>query len=295
MRQIRRDDAEYPERLKAIHDPPAVLFVRGTLPGREEPAVAIVGARRATPYGLSVARRLGGELARAGFTVVSGLARGIDGAAHEGAIRAGGRTIGVMGCGLDIAYPPEHIELIEEMVRQGAVVSEFPVGTPPYRANFPKRNRIISGMSLGVVVVEAGPESGALITARLALEQGREVFAVPGPAGSAMSVGTHRLLREGAKLVEGLQDIMEEIGPQLAARTRPPSARAARPSAEPQLPDEEATVYRLLSHEPRHMDELTALTGQIPSRLSGVLLQLELRGVVRQLAGQRYIRAADEI
>src|SRR5438876_1149479 len=208
-------DERYPERLRAIHDPPAVLYCDGLPETGDRQAVAIVGSRRATPYGLRVTEALAGELSRLGFTIASGFARGIDAAAHHAALAAGGRTIAVLGCGLDVDYPPGHKSLHVEIAASGAVLTEFAPGTPPRATNFPRRNRIISGLALGVVVVEAADDSGSLITARLALEQGREVFAVPGPIEAPTSRGPHGLLKQGAKLVEMVDDIVEELLPQL--------------------------------------------------------------------------------
>ncbi len=215
--------ADYPARLRTISDAPAVLFVKGTLLPADQQAMAIVGSRRASPYGRHVAAELAAGLAGRGFTVVSGMALGADAAAHEGCLRAGGRTIAVLGSGLDIVYPPEHVALYERIAAAGAVISEYPPGTPPARTNFPVRNRLISGLALGVVVVEAPEKSGALITATHALEQGREVFAVPGSVNSSQNRGAHQLLRDGARLVESVEDILEELSWQLPASPRPVS------------------------------------------------------------------------
>ncbi|HLB94698.1 MAG TPA: DNA-processing protein DprA, partial [Nitrospiria bacterium] len=229
-------DEDYPELLRQIHDPPPFLYVRGELLPEDQKALAIVGSRQCSEYGRAVSRRMGQELARRGFTIVSGLARGIDGAAHEGALSVGGRTLGVLGCGVDVAYPLEHLSLKEAISKQGAVISEFPLATAPVPENFPRRNRVISGLCLGVIVVEAADQSGALITATSALEQGREVFAVPGPIGSKTSVGTHRLIKQGAKLIEGVEDILEEISGQL--QPSGPSRSVSTVSAGP--PDRQA-------------------------------------------------------
>ena len=216
---VRYTDAEYPARLRAIADPPPLLYVKGSFAASDERAMAIVGSRSASDYGRRVARDLARGLASYGFTVVSGLARGIDGMAHETALNSGGRTIAVLGSGVERAYPPEHDELYQRIAEQGAVISELPMGTKPMAFNFPARNRLISGLSLGVVVVEATEKSGSLITASLAVDQGREVFAVPGEVGSSRSRGAHRLIRQGAKLVETVDDIIEEIAPQLARQS----------------------------------------------------------------------------
>jgi DNA processing protein len=298
-------DEHYPERLRTIADPPAVLYCDGVLTPSDRHAIALVGARKATPYGLRITMALAGELAGLGFTIVSGLARGIDAAAHQGALEAGGRTIAVQGCGLDITYPPEHAKLRTEIACAGAVVTEFPPGTAPLASHFPRRNRIISGLALGVVVVEAAEGSGSLITARLALEQGREVFAVPGPVDGPLSRGPHGLLKQGAKLTETVDDILEELLPQLegsimeeAAGARERGSRSAAGIAKatvaslepPNLSPDERMVYALVGGIPVHIDELVEHSRLAPSILAGVLLGLELKTAVRRLPGQRYER-----
>ncbi|MHB9024200.1 MAG: DNA-processing protein DprA [Armatimonadota bacterium] len=220
IRLLTLRDADYPPRLRAIPDPPCVLFVKGTLPAPEQGVIAIVGSRRASPYGRHVAAELANALAQRGFAIASGMALGADAAAHEGCLRAGGLTVAVLGSGVDVVYPPEHVELYERIAAAGAVISENPPGAPPTKTSFPIRNRIISGLSIGVVVVEAPEKSGALITADHALEQGREVFAVPGSVNSVQSRGAHRLLREGARLVESVEDILEELNLQAPAPKR---------------------------------------------------------------------------
>lgn len=288
---IALNDPAYPMLLKAIDDPPPLLYIRGGFTAADERAVAVVGARRASGYGRSVTERLSRELAANGLTVVSGLARGIDAWAHRAALEAGGRTIGVLGCGLDVTYPREHRDLMDAMSRQGAVISEFPLGTPPEQANFPRRNRVISGLSRGVVVVEAARRSGSLITARLALDQGREVFAVPGPVGAETSAGAHALIKQGAKLVEDVNDILEELKAswETAEKGANQSASRSVPKGPDFLPDERQ-VYESLSTVPRHIDELTAELRLPASRMAGVLLQLELKGAARQLAGNWFMR-----
>jgi DNA processing protein len=321
-------DPCYPARLRAISDPPCLLFVKGTLPTPEQPAIAIVGSRSASPYGRHVAAELAAGLARRGLLVVSGMALGADAAAHEGCLRAGGRTIAVLGSGIDVVYPAEHGDLYERIAAQGAVISEAPPGAPPTRSSFPVRNRIISGLSLGVVVVEASEKSGALITADHALEQGREVFAVPGSVNSAQSRGSHRLLRDGAKLVESVDDILEDLPvaatpmrqvqalsgpnwdltaptinaeapPAAPPRQRPPSsprpgktppppAVAAPPP--PTLPPEEDTLLRLLSNTARHVDDLIADAQLPPAQVNAALLMLELKGYVQRRPGNQYVR-----
>lgn len=277
----------YPVRLKAIADPPPFLYVKGALAGADERAVAIVGTRAASDYGLGLTRDLGRGLAALGFTIVSGMARGIDAAAHEAALEAGGRTIAVLGSGIDVVYPPEHDKLYQRIARQGAVVSEFPLGTAPLAYNFPARNRIISGLALGVVVVEATEKSGSLITAAQALEQGREVFAVPGAAGSSRSRGPHRLIRQGAKLVERVEDVIEEIAPQLAGRAAEPEKPAPR-VLPADLSAEAKNIFALVADAPRHIDEVIEKSGLAAGKASEVLLDLEIRGLVRQLPGKKF-------
>ena len=279
-------DAGYPARLRMIPDPPPFLYVKGEFCADDERAVAIVGSRSASDYGRRMARDLSRGLASLGFTVVSGMARGIDGTAHETALSAGGRTIAVLGSGVDRAYPPEHGQLYRRISENGAVVSELPIGTRPMAFNFPARNRLISGLSLGVVVVEATEKSGSLITASLALEQGREVFAVPGEAGASRSRGAHRLIRQGAKLVETVEDIVEEIAPQLLNRA---GAVNQPPRQLPQNTSNEAReIFALLQERPRQIDEVIENSGFSPPKVSQVLLELELQGYVTQLPGKRY-------
>ena len=277
-------DPGYPTALRAIADPPQALYVRGRLAEADRTAVAVVGARRASPYGVAVAEWLGRELTRNGVTVVSGLARGIDAAAHRGALQGGGRTIAVLGCGVDIIYPPEHGRLVAQITGAGAVLSESPPGTPPLKHQFPRRNRLISGLALGVVVVEGREDSGALITADCALDQGREVFAVPGPVFAQTSVLPHRLLQQGAKLVTMVEHILEEL--HLAVQHATTSSVA--------LQGAEAAVYAQLTLDPQHIDVLALRCGLPVSEIGRVLIGLELRGLVRVLAGQRYVRATVE-
>jgi len=286
-------DERYPELLRAIPDPPAVLYCDGVPEPGDRQAVAIVGSRQATPYGLRVTDALAGELSALGFTIVSGFARGIDAAAHRAALATGGRTIAVLGCGLDVDYPPGHASLHAEIAASGAVLTEFIAGTPPRATNFPRRNRIISGLALGVVVVEAAEDSGSLITARLALEQGREVFAVPGPVDASTSRGPHGLIKQGAKLVETVDDIVEELLPQIERPEGPvKSSRKILPTPDlPNLSTEERLVFDQMSREPLHLDELTERSRLTSAEAAGILLGLELKGVVRQLPGQRYCLA----
>src|SRR5437870_12535467 len=285
-------DERYPELLRAIYDPPAVLYCDGSVEPGDRQAVAIVGSRQATPYGLRITETLAGELGALGFTILSGFARGIDAAAHRAALAAGGRTIAVLGCGLDVDYPPGHASLHAEIAGSGAVLTEFAPGTPPRATNFPRRNRIISGLALGVVVVEAADDSGSRITARLALEQGREVFAVPGPIEAPTSRGPHGLLKQGAKLVEMVDDIVEELLPQL---DRPLQTLKTEPIAalpkHVELSSSERAMLDMMSLEPIHIDEMTERTVLTPAVVAAILLGLELKALVKQLPGQRYCLA----
>jgi DNA processing protein len=293
------DDGAYPSLLREIPDPPLTLYVRGRWAEcLDAPCVGIVGSRRCSAYGQNVALSLARELASRGVTIVSGLARGIDAAAHRGALEAGGRTAAVLGTGLDDVYPRDHRKLAEEILeRGGALVTQFPLGTPPVAENFPYRNRIISGLSLGVVVVEASENSGSLITARLALEQGREVFAVPGSITSRYSFGTNFLIKgAGAKLVQAWQDIVSEFPPEIAAGILPPeSGKNKGRSKETPLPsdlsDAQRAVLKLLTtDEPAHVDSLSEAAGLAVAELSGVLLSLEMRDLIRQLPGRCFVR-----
>jgi len=297
-------DPRFPKRLLFIYDCPFLLYVKGALPAGEL-NIAVVGSRSASAYGKFTTERLSRELALQGAVVVSGMARGIDTAAHQGALSVQGKTIAVLGSGIDVIYPPENEGLYHKIADCGAVITEFAMGTPPNAPNFPARNRIISGISLGVVVVEATDKSGSLITARIALEQGREVFAVPGGIDAAGSRGTNRLIKEGAKLVENVDDILDEIRPQVAGEFE------AAPAADDDLPAEtpqgdnrqshgksgpspvlsagEQLLVSKLSSQPRHVDELIAATGMAAAEILALLLQLELRGLIRRTAGNKYI------
>jgi DNA processing protein len=289
------DDDEYPPRLRAIFDPPPVLYARGRLDCLRDILIAIVGSRRATSYGRSVAETLSRELAVKGVGIVSGLARGIDSAAHHGALKGGGKTIAVLGCGVDVVYPPEHDRLAAAICEHGVLLSEFPLRTPPDRGNFPARNRIISGISLGTVVVEADLRSGALITADMALEQGRDVFAVPGNITSPSSRGANRLLKQGAQLVEHADDILHalsvEIGQQIsAAQPELPFQAPAPPSWS--LTADEQRLYDLLSpSHPLHIDALTNQADLPSGVVSATLMMLEMKGAVKQQAGKMFVRA----
>lgn len=279
-------DPDYPERLLEIDSPPPVLYLRGRLVPQDRWAVAVVGTRRPTPYGVSVARELATALAASGVTVVSGMARGIDGVAHRAALEAGGRTLAVLGSGLDQVYPPEHRRLAEEIAESGAVLSDYPLGTRPEPKNFPPRNRLISGLSLAVVVVEAGEGSGALITADFAAEQGREVFAVPGSIHSPASRGTNRLIEAGARPMLEPEQVLEALNLDALARQE---------QVEERLPEDE-TERRLLlamSADPVHVDELTVRTGLPVDQVSATLALLELKGRVRQVGGMHYVRVRE--
>jgi DNA processing protein len=297
-------DPLYPRNLLNVYDYPPFLYVKGSL-RLDEVAVAIVGSRLASVYGRYVTEKLSRELALKGITVTSGLARGIDAAAHRGALSGKGRTIAVLGCGLDLVYPPENEVLAGEVAARGALITEYPFGTPPNAPNFPARNRLISGISLGVVVVEAGEKSGSLITARIAAEQGRSVFAVPGEIGSAGSRGTHRLIKQGAQLVESVDDILDEILPQAGrlplspAPASPPSPDKTEPASAPaRLPlapqneglgTAERMLLSLISREPAEIDSLITASGLSPQDVQGGLLVLELMGLVRRLPGKLFV------
>lgn len=290
-------DDEFPAALTSLADAPPLLCVLGALKPVDSLAVALVGTRLPTAYGRAAAERLAKDLCQAGVTVVSGLARGIDTAAHGAVVAARGRTIGVLGSGFRRPYPPENRKLMEKMAASGAVLSEFPLDAEPDKIHFPRRNRIISGLSLAVVVVEADEVSGALITAKLAAEQGRDVFAVPGPVFSKMSRGPHRLLKQGAKLVEGVEDILEEIevfkALAVAARRGPGSSdgTAARGRRVlPALAGAEEKLFAQLTLEPAGVDALAARTGLSASAVCSALLGLELKGLARNLPGGNYVR-----
>jgi DNA processing protein len=282
-RALTRDSEDYPERLREVADSPPVLYLLGDLVQSDGWAVAVVGTRRATHYGREVTARLASELAQAGITVISGLARGIDTEAHRAALEGGGRTIAVLGSGVNVIYPPENRGLAERIISEerGAIVSEFPLGAQPEAVNFPARNRIISGLSLGVLVVEAGERSGALITVTFALEQGRDVFAVPGPITSRMSDGPNRLLKQGAKCVTEVRDILEELHIEMVTE----HVEAAR-----SLPADptERMLLGFLQESTQHIDDLTNRSGLPASTISAVLTMMELKGMVRHLGGMQY-------
>ncbi|HEX7941407.1 MAG TPA: DNA-processing protein DprA [Gemmatimonadaceae bacterium] len=274
------DDEAYPPRLLHIADPPPMLWVRGQVSALADPAVAIVGSRAGSEYALSVATRLAADLSARGLTVVSGLARGVDSAAHQGALSADGATVGVLGCGADLVYPPEHAALASDMTRRGAVVSELAPGTVPKPGFFPRRNRIISGLVRAVVVVEAGERSGSLITARCALEQGRDVLAVPGNVLSERNRGGHALLRDGARLVESADDVLDELG--LTAGI-PAGGNRTHAAGDPVL-------AAILAGEAADLEQISARSGLSAVQLLPRLLDLELHGMVRREAGGRFVR-----
>lgn len=289
VRLLTLDDGEYPANLRFTACPPPVLYLRGRLEPEDQQALALVGTRRPSAYGLTATRLLTRELVAAGYTVVSGLARGIDAEAHVTALSAGGRTLAVLAHGLDQVYPREHRGLAERVSEHGAVVSEFPLGMDPQPANFPRRNRIISGLSQGVLVVEAGPESGALITARWAGEQGRDVFAVPGPFQSRLSRGAHALIQDGAKLVTCAEDIFREL-PRPARPRRAPvrTAAAPDPACGAVLTPGQLAIRQALGAGAVHIDHLAAVCGQPMAGLLAELTRLELLGLVRSAPGQCY-------
>jgi DNA processing protein len=286
-------DPHYPQSLRWIPDPPLVLYTRGTLRQEDSLAVAVVGSRRPSNYGKLMAQRLSTELVQHGFTVVSGLARGIDSLAHQGALQAGGRTVAVLGSGMNVIYPPENRRLCETISDTGVVMSEFPLDTKPDRWNFPRRNRIISGLALGTLVVEAAANSGALHTARHALEQGREVFAVPGRIDVPNSRGTHSLIKQGAKLVEGINDILAEFPEAVqASACQQQSALTcpAKPQTTADLSAEEAQLLALIQPEETHIDALIQAS-QLPAHVvASILVTLELRGLIRQFPGKFFAR-----
>jgi DNA processing protein len=276
------EDADYPRRLKEINQAPPVLFINGSINVEDDWAVAVVGTRRVTPYGRQVAVEIARFLAQNGVTVVSGLARGVDAIAHQTALQAGGRTIAVLGNGVDIVYPPEHQKLAREIVSQGALVSDYPLGTPPDGVNFPPRNRIISGLSLATVVVEAGETSGALITAEFAVDQGRDVFAVPGSILASQSEGTNKLIEQGARPLLKMTEILEVL--KLEQIPEKQMIRKMNPISEP-----EKRILHYLSQDPLHVDEICNLSGLPIHEVSATLTMLELKGIVTQVGGMNYV------
>jgi DNA processing protein len=280
------EDARYPERLRMINDPPPVLYVKGELRPTDDWAVALVGTRKATSYGREAVRALAGDLARAGVTVVSGLAKGIDTQAHRAAIEAGGRTLAVLGSGVDIIYPYENLKLAQDVSAHGALISEYALGAPPEASNFPPRNRIISGLSRGVIVVEAGEQSGALITADFAADQGRDVFAVPGSIFQRGSLGTNRLIRDGAAPVLSANDVLEALNL---------TSVAQHVEAQMLLPTDatEALLFEHVGEEATHVDEIGRAADLPIATVSSTLAVMELKGLVRSVGGMNYVRARE--
>jgi len=297
---ININDERYPPVLKKIYDPPPVLYVKGSLSREDNLAISMVGSRRCSLYGQEQASRLAHFLSSAGFTICSGMARGIDTAVHQGALSAGGRTIAVQGCGLANIYPPENKKLFELIAESGACISELPLGYEPLSENFPPRNRIIAGLSLGTIVVEAGLRSGALITARAALENNREVMAVPGKIDSPLSKGTHQLLKQGAKLIESVEDVMEGlgyIGDQLEDHVSTAAEKAAEKIETPlfdikelKLSGSEKTIYECLHKEPQHIEEIIADTDLAAGSVNASLVSLRLKGLIKQLPGSLFVK-----
>ncbi len=287
---LTRSDPRYPESLQEICDPPAILFLRGTLVPEDRFAVAMVGTRRMTSYGKRQAERIAGELAQAGFTVVSGLARGIDGAAHRGALDKGGRTIAVLGSGLLCVTPPEHRPMSREIIENGALLSEYPPEMAPRAGTFPQRNRIVSGLSLGTIIVEAPQRSGALITARLASEQNREVFAVPGPVDQNASTGCHQLLRDGATLVASAEDVIESLGPLSSPARHPHQKEPVRQVAELKLNEQERAILQQIATVETPIDHVIAESGLTPSQVLATLSVLEIRRLIRRTQSNKVVR-----
>ncbi|MDG1510307.1 MAG: DNA-processing protein DprA [Mariniblastus sp.] len=279
----------YPERLSEIYDPPSILYSRGKLLPTDNLSIAIVGSRHATRYGIKIASQLARGLSMAGITIISGLARGIDAAAHQAALEAGGRTIAVLGGGHLKLYPADHAALANEITHHGAVISESPPDTPPRSGSFPRRNRIVSGLSLGVVVVEAAQRSGALISARLAMEQGREVFAVPGPINSRMSKGCHKLIQDGAKLVSSVDDVLDELGP-LATPIQTNEAGEIRNPAELKLTEQERSILNTIETTPTLIDSIIEQTNIPAARVMSTISILEMRSLIHRVSGNSVAR-----
>ncbi len=280
------EDEAYPASLKQCHDSPFVLYVKGRLQEEDKYAIGVVGSRAATAYGRLVAEKLSFRLARYGLTIISGMAKGVDSESHNGALKAGGRTVAVLGSGLDVPYPHSNRKMMDTIASSGAVVSEFPFGTAPLRENFPRRNRIISAMSLGVLVVEATVDSGSLITVRYALEQGKDVFAVPGNITSRNSRGTNELIKNGAKLVDNAEEIINELNPQIKGALK--EDRISSEERLPQMSDEEKKMFACLTNEPKQVDLIIRESRMAAGKALSTLLGLELKGVARQTEGNCY-------
>jgi len=284
------EDENYPEILFQIHDPPPVIYYKGDFLKNFDKSIAIVGTRKASNYGINVARKIAFELSKLGIIIISGMALGIDTAAHEGALEAGGKTIAVLGCGVNVLYPPENIDLRDKIITSGAILSEFPLNDPVDNWKFPKRNRIVSGLSLGTIIIEGGYKSGAMITAKLALDQGREVFAVPGNIESELSKGPHWLIKQGAKLVEGVDDIIDEFQ-HIISLNQYKSLLPVKEikKIEIQLSFEESNILKFISNEPMHIDEIVRRSELVISKVLITLSQLEIKKLVKQLPGKMFI------
>ncbi len=288
---ITQADESYPDLLRQIYDPPIVLYVKGRIEPRDRNAVALVGSRRTSHYGLESARKLSYQLSYVGVTIVSGGARGIDTAAHQGALTAKGRTIAVLGTGINQVFPPENAELFERIAANGALVTQFPFNRPADKQSFPIRNRIVAGMTLGTVVIEAGLNSGALITAGMAVDYGRQVFAVPGRIDSPQSKGCHELIKKGAKLCEGAEDVLSEFEYLFPSSNRPPAPNETGSLVALTLSENEQRVFDLLGAEEAHIDDLIRRSGLAPSAVSVGLLSLEMKRLIRQLPGKNFVKA----
>jgi DNA processing protein len=276
-------DDEYPTRLRNIPDPPPALYIRGNLLPQDSKALAVVGTRKCTRYGRDVSAELSEQLTKNGVTIISGLAEGIDASAHQGALKGGGRTIAICGCGLDRVYPAQHTALAQKIAENGALISEFSLGTPPIGENFPRRNRIISGLSLGVLVIEAPEKSGALITASVAAEQGREIFVIPGNITNNVASGTNKLLQDGAKLVTSAKDILDELNLEHTILQTRIKTESFVPSS-----DEEALILKFISTDPTHIDDIIRQTGLNSSEVMGLLTILELKGLAQSAGYMQY-------
>lgn len=282
------NDPEYPDSLRQIYDPPRIIYVKGQLEVLSDLMIAVVGARKASRYGLTVAGEIAGELAENGLTIVSGMARGVDSAAHQGALKQKGKTVAVLGCGVDVVYPKENKKLMEEIIYNGAIVSEFPPGTSPQPGNFPQRNRIISGLSKGVLIIEAAERSGSLITADFALEQGRDVFAVPGQVTEPANRGAHRLIKQGAKLVENARDILDEYGFE-------PLASQNQKILETGMSPEEIKIFNLISNVSIDYDTLVEKSGFSSGEVLSILTLLEVNDLIIEVPGKGYIRSYQKV
>lgn len=296
MRKVKKNSKIYPDNLRNIFNPPEELFVNGDILPADNNAIAIVGTRRASYYGLEQCEKLSYELAVMGITIVSGMAIGIDTAAHRGALKAKGRTIAVLGSGHNHIYPPENKKLYSEIAKSGAVISEFPLDTQPSRTTFPRRNRIISGISKGVVIIEAPRRSGALITADFALEQGREVFAMPGNISSTKNSGTHALIKEGAKLIDGVSDILEELKHIIDIKevdnnkVDNDTRKVKREKTPVHIPSDEKSIFGILTDKPKSIDEISRIADLPVYKVSDILLRLQLKKLIKGLPGENFVR-----